>query len=365
MKRDLTIMTLDAGGTNFIFSAIRGGIEIVEPINFPSNAHNQKKCLETIINGFETIKKNLKEVDAISFAFPGPANYELGILENLPNFNAFNGGVALTSMLEYHFSIPVFINNDGNLFAYGEALFGVLPAVNKCLEEAGSEKKFKNLIGITLGTGFGCGIIINNQLINGDNSSAAGIHNTPNPSNPQWNAEESVSTRAIIRTYGQLSNHPMVDELMPKQIAAIAKGEQKGDKEAAIAAFKWYGKNLGISIANALALIDGLVVIGGGITKSWNLFSDTMFEEIDKKYITQNNKLVNRLSVRVFSLEDKSTANSFYKGGQAKIKIPGTSHFISYDNMARTGIAISKLGASKATALGAYAFALHKLKDQL
>ena len=362
-ENDLTVMTLDAGGTNFIFSAIRNGIEIIRPFNSPSNAHHQKKCLETIISGFDRIRKLLKRVDAISFAFPGPANYELGIIEDLPNFKAFNGGVALGSMLEYRFGVPVFINNDGNLFAYGEALYGVLPEVNKNLKEAGSEKQFKNLIGITLGTGFGCGFVLDEQLIIGDNSRAAEIHNTLNPINPNWNAEENVSTMAIIRAYKEYSKK--TTPLMPKEIAKIALGEQKGDMSAALEAFRLYGKNLGASIANTLALIDGLVVVGGGITKSWDLFSDAMFIELNKKYLTRENESINRLSLDVFNLEDKSTLSSFYQGRSVEIDIPSTSHTISYDNMPRTGIIVSKLGANKASALGAYAFALKQLNSIL
>ena len=69
------ILTLDAGGTNFVFSAYQGGKEIVEPITFPSNAHDLKKCIETIFTGFESVKAKLKKpADAISFAFPGPAD---------------------------------------------------------------------------------------------------------------------------------------------------------------------------------------------------------------------------------------------------------------------------------------------------
>ena len=47
----------------------------------------------------------------------------------------------------------MYINNDGNLFAYGEALAGALPYVNSCLESVGSNRRYKNLLGITFGTG--------------------------------------------------------------------------------------------------------------------------------------------------------------------------------------------------------------------
>jgi len=68
------VMTLDAGGTNFVFSAIQGNVEIVSPVTFPSHADNLDNSLATIVNGFTEIKKQLPaRAVAISFAFPSLA----------------------------------------------------------------------------------------------------------------------------------------------------------------------------------------------------------------------------------------------------------------------------------------------------
>ena len=150
------VLTLDAGGTNFVFSAIRECKEIVTPVCLPAASDNLDKCLSALLKGFSLVKDQLEDTPvAISFAFPGPADYKDGIIGDLPNFPAFRGGIALGPYLEEKFKIPVFINNDGNLFAYGEALAGALPAINEKLAAAGSPKRYKNLLGITLGTGFG------------------------------------------------------------------------------------------------------------------------------------------------------------------------------------------------------------------
>ena len=107
------------------------------------------------------MKKLLPEPPvAISFAFPGPADYKNGIIGDLPNFPAFRGGVALGPFLQKHFDIPVYINNDGDLFAYGEALAGALPELNAAIKAAGGTKQYKNLLGITFGTGFGGGVVV-------------------------------------------------------------------------------------------------------------------------------------------------------------------------------------------------------------
>lgn len=97
-----------------------------------------------MVTGFSAIKLKLPEDPvAISFAFPGPADYVNGIIGDLKNLPAFQGGVALGAFLRNKFGIPVFINNDGDLFAYGEALAGALPEVNRMLRDAGKNKMYK------------------------------------------------------------------------------------------------------------------------------------------------------------------------------------------------------------------------------
>jgi len=154
------VMTLDAGRTGLKFSAIRGVELLVDPVTRPTEADNLDRCLHNIIDGFESIQKALPAAPvAISFAFPGPADYPRGVISNLKNFPAFEGDVALGPILEDKFQLPVFINNDGDLFAYGGAIAGFLPYVNDLLVDARSPKEYHNLFGVTLGTGFGGGIV--------------------------------------------------------------------------------------------------------------------------------------------------------------------------------------------------------------
>lgn len=358
------VLTLDAGGTNFVFSAIQSNEEIAGPIVYPSYADDLEKCLNTIISGFEFLASKLdQKPDAISFAFPGPADYEQGIIGNLPNFPAFKGGVPMGPMLEDKFEIPVFINNDGNLFAYGEALSGILIDTNKKLKEAGSILQHKNLIGLTLGTGFGCGLVLDKGLIVGDNSCGAEIHNTLNKTNPNWNAEESVSTRAIQRVYFEEAKLKFDKKIMPKDIYNIAKDQYPGDIEAAKKAFEVYGENLGSSIANIVTLFDGLVAIGGGITAAADLFAPAMFNELNRTLEDYKGNVNSRLSFQIFDLENEDTFETYASGKVVEFQVPGSNRIVKYDSMPRIGVGFSKLGASKATFLGAYAYALQKLDN--
>jgi glucokinase len=108
-KDPRVVLTLDAGGTKFAFSAVQGDREVVEPVTLPSNAHDLPLCLETIVEGFTKVKEKAPAPPvAVSFAFPGPADYPRGIIGALGNLPAFKeGGVALGPMLADRFG-PVF-----------------------------------------------------------------------------------------------------------------------------------------------------------------------------------------------------------------------------------------------------------------
>ena len=95
MENNELIMTLDAGGTNLVFSAICRGEEIVEPVHMPSSTDDLEGCLQTIVAGFEAVKRLLHDPHtAISFALPCPSYYEGVIIGgNLPNLKSFLGGV--------------------------------------------------------------------------------------------------------------------------------------------------------------------------------------------------------------------------------------------------------------------------------
>jgi len=227
------ILSLDAGGTNFEFNAIRGGEELLKPTILSAKGDNLESILKTIIKGFEETQNQISEnISAISFCFPGPADYEKGIIGDLQNLPAFRGGVALKSMLENHFHIPVFINNDGDLFAYGEAIAGFLPEINSLLKENENKKQYKNLLGVTFGTGFGGGIVINRQLFIGDNSAMGEINRISNKFYPQTSSEDSLSIRAIMRVFAQEANIDIKDCPEPKEIFEIGEGKIKGSLRA-------------------------------------------------------------------------------------------------------------------------------------
>lgn len=354
------VVTLDAGGTNFVFGAMCDGKPIGQSLTLPSSAHDLDLCLNTLISGFEQVINSLPERPvAISFAFPGPADYRNGVIGGyLPNFPSFRDGVALGPMLEHKFGIPVFINNDADLFAYGEAMGGALPRINRRLEECGSEKRYHNMLGYTFGTGFGFGFVMDGKLNLGDNSCVETFC-LKHSLHPEYIVEDGVAIRAVKRVYRELTEDSR--ELEPKDIFDIAEGKLEGDAEAAKRAFETLGRVAGDAMATAVTLMDGIIVIGGGLAAASKYFMPALLSEMRSRIRTMSGDELNRVQMNVYNLDDDTEFKKFASGSSTKIKVYGTDKEVVYDPEKRVGITISDIGASNAVSLGAYLYAIDNI----
>lgn len=356
------VLTLDAGGTNFVFSAMQGMTEVATPVRLPAHAKDLTKSLDSMVQGFTQVMAQLTQKPvAISFAFPGPADYPNGIIDNMGNLPAYGGGVALGAFLEETFGMPVYINNDGDLFVYGEAIAGFLPKVNRMLEEAGSPKRFNKLFGITLGTGFGGGLVADGQLYVGDNSAAGEIWITRNKRHPKCFAEEGVSIRAVQGTYARIAGIDKAQALSPKDIYEIGTGSRPGNKEAALTAFAELGEVIGDALANAITLLDGLIVIGGGLADAYPLFIDAVLREMNGTIESYGGDKLPRIVQKCFDLENPQHCTPFIAGDVRDIQVPGSGKTLRYDALKRLGIGHAVLDTSKAVSVGAYQYAIHQL----
>lgn len=360
------VLTLDAGGTNFVFNAVQDFKEILNPIVLPARHESLDIILQTIIDGFnECISKIPLYPSAVSFAFPGPAEYDLGIIGDLENLPLFRGGVALGPMLEKKFNIPVFINNDGDLFTYGEAIAGFLPYINQMLRESGSPKSYNNLLGVTFGTGFGGGIVSYNTLFTGDNNAQGEINRIRNKLYPDYSAEESTSVRGVQRVFAREACLEGESIPSPEEIFHMGSDPDHKYHHAAVKAFEELAVVAGDAVANAITLTDGLVVIGGGLSGAHSLFLPRLVEEMNHAFQSPEDKSLARMEIKAFNLENKVDLSLFLSGDRREIKIPYSETRIKYDPLKRTGVGISRLGTDKAVSTGAYAYALHRLNQSV
>ena len=351
------IFVLDAGGTGFKFSAVQDFKEIVEPFTIKTASETLEEQLQKIIDGFKRLKEQCGEPAAISFCFPGPADYPNGIIGDLANLPLFRGGVALKDMLENEFNVPVYINNDGDLFAYGEALGGVLQDVNALLEKAGNPKRYKNLVGLTLGTGFGGGVVLDGRLLQGDNSAGAEVWCMRNILYPNTSAEDSISIRGVRRVYAREAGIEFEAAPQPFDICEIA----LGNKEAALKAWDEFATVLADIIANIATVIDGIVVLGGGLSGAAKIFMPKVVEHLNTAYPGLDGNQIPRMEISAFNLDDEEGRNAFTATSGKMVKVHFSDKEVWYDPSKKIGVTATKLGTSSAVAIGAYAYAMNQI----
>lgn len=258
------IAGVDFGGTKIKFGLVlEDGNILGETLTLPTKSDRRgDEIVGTMIEGIERVVHDsdlaIQQIAGIGIGSPGPLDLHNGtILEapNLPTLHYF----PLKQTLENYFNLPVAINNDANCFVLGEAWFG-------------SAQNCSIVCGVTLGTGFGCGIVINRKIFEGSTGTAAEVWPSPYADR---NFEEYGSARAITRIYQQITDQ----KLEAKEIFALA---QENDSDA-IAAWSEFGVHLGKILAIISNLLDpDVIVIGGSVSHAWQYFYNSTTENLHK-----------------------------------------------------------------------------------
>jgi glucokinase len=162
MNQDKLAFGVDIGGTNSKIGLFDQSGVLLKYAHIPTTTDiAPEKFIEMVALNAEGM---LKEVRGLSLGDPqvvgvgagAPmANYYTGKIEHAPNLGWKN--VALKEALEKNFKAPAVIENDANLAALGEKKWG-------------SGQKFKNFVLVTLGTGVGTGLILENELFRGSDA---------------------------------------------------------------------------------------------------------------------------------------------------------------------------------------------------
>ena len=148
---------VDIGGTSIKGASINSKGEILDRFSLKVNKSDSAEVtvgnLCNIINDFKKEHVYEEDIAGIGIGVPGIADFDSGLLissPNLPTWNGFN----LKTFIKAKTGLEVYLNNDANVAALGEAVFG-------------SAKKYNDVIMLTLGTGVGGGIIINKHIYDG------------------------------------------------------------------------------------------------------------------------------------------------------------------------------------------------------
>ena len=235
---------VDLGGTNIRCGLIdndRVVTKLSEPCLSDRSENEVLEQLERLIS--QLINPSVK---GIGIGVPSVVDMQNGIVYNVTNIPSWKE-VHLKDILEKKFNLPVCVNNDSNCFALGEHAGGV-------------GKPFRNMLGVTLGTGVGAGVIINNELYSGSNTGAGEIGCLPYL---ERNYEYYCGSAFFVKFHGTTG----------KEAARLANA---GDARA-LKIWEEFGFHIGMLVQAILYAFDPeAIVFGGSISKAYSLFSVAM-----------------------------------------------------------------------------------------
>ncbi|MCJ8164388.1 ROK family protein [Pontibacter sp. E15-1] len=259
--KDQKVVGIDIGGTKVHIGVVQRG-QVIAELRIPTAAKSSKEAiLRDISDGIRQVID--PEVVGIGIGVPGLVDEKKGIVFDVQNIPSWTE-VRLKQHLERAFELPVYITNDANTYALGEKVYG-------------PGKPYQNMIGVTLGTGIGTGIIANNNLYSGAFSCAGEFGGMPYLDKT---LEDYCSGKFFLQAYGTPGD----------EMQALA---NTGDARA-IEAFQQFGHHLGNAIKIMLyALSPEAIFLGGSVSHCYPFFKEAMHKSVaDFPYRVVTDKLV-------------------------------------------------------------------------
>ena len=257
---------IDLGGTKICGVALDAETGLVsDPMERPTQ--RERPAGEIIDAIVATIRDLAVDQAAVIGVGLPTALDESGKLVDCPNLPTMTGA-RLPAALEGHLGLPVVTENDANCFAYGEWRWGAASGTSVCC-------------GITLGTGFGLGIVIDGCLYRGGHRNAGEIWCAPLPEGRT--VEDAVSGDGVVARYQERTGRVI-------EPAAIAQRARDGESDA-VGVWGEYGEALGFALCYTANLLDPeIVVVGGTMAAARDLFDRSM-KEVLKRHVYDIRKL--------------------------------------------------------------------------
>ena len=260
----MNILAIDIGGTMIKYGLVSSDGEILSTNKIETEA---EKGLENILNKIDNIFRRYKENNPVGVAVSGTGQIN-GIIGKVIGGNPIIPnwiGANLVKILEEKYNLPAVLENDVNCVAFGEKWIG-------------AGKDLSNFICLTIGTGIGGGIILNNQLFRGENFVAGEFGHILIK---KGEFEQFASTTALIRLVKERTGKT----LNGKEIFDLEKKEIVEYQEVIS---EWI-ENLTDGLSSIVYCFNPAnIILGGGVIEQGepliNRIKDSLFKKIGPQF---------------------------------------------------------------------------------
>ena len=260
---------IDLGGTNIRVGAVSGS-SIVHKAQVPTpHTTNPDVVTQAIIDLIRQVAA-ADTIEGIGIGVPSVVDWEKGIVYNVMNIPSWKE-VHIKDILEREFGVPVAVNNDANCFALGEKMYG-------------AARDYVDVVGLTLGTGVGAGLIFDGKLYSGRNTAAGEVCSLPYLDSDY----EHYCSSGFFVTKGTTGKD-----------AAQQASAGNADVQPI---WQEFGSHVGNLVKAVLLAYDPqAIVFGGSIAKAFKHFEQPMMQSLST-FMYPN--MVQRLKILVSELDD-------------------------------------------------------------
>ena len=256
---------LDLGGTNLKWAVVEGGSQprLTKTDRAPTDtSEGERSVVRQLIEVANTVVGGDERIDSIGLGMPGFIDPDAGITRLIPNIPGNWDRVPVIAQMTEALAMPVGLVNDARAFTLAE-------------HRLGAGRGAKAMLGITLGTGVGGGLILGGRLYLGHSGSAGEFgHQTVLPDGPRCNCGNYGCLEAVARADAIAANCGR--STAEEAVAAAREGDLRA-QEGLIDA----GRYLGIGAANVVVLLSvDRVVVGGGVAAAGDLLLNPMRTEL-------------------------------------------------------------------------------------
>lgn len=256
---------VDLGGTAIKLGRVEGD-ELVRRVEIDT-PHDGRLCLDAIAEAVRDLAAG-DPIPSVGIGLPGVIDLDRSRVIEAPNLE-FLRNLPAAEMLSERLSCPVFLENDANAAAFGEA-------------QVGAGRGVPDFLFLTLGTGVGGGVILDGQPFHGPGGMAGEIGHMTTGHDRQCGCGTVGCLEAIAsaRAMETLAAQELGRSLPLKELAAAAR---EGDKDA-LSVFRTSGLALGIALAQVALLLDlRIFLVGGGGAPTLDLLAPHALQELEKR----------------------------------------------------------------------------------
>ncbi|TMD72748.1 MAG: ROK family protein [Chloroflexi bacterium] len=259
---------LDVGGTNLKWAVIERDAEprLLKTGRLPTDTRGgEQSVVRQLLDVAQSIFSEVEGIESVGVGMPGVLDPAAGVTRFIPNIPGQWDGVQVTGEMTGAVKKPARLINDARAFALAE-------------HGLGAGRGATSMLGITLGTGVGGGLILGGRLYLGHEGTAGEFgHQTILPDGPRCNCGNQGCLEALARAdaIAAACGQPSVEE----SVVAARAGDRRAQQ-----GFRDVGRYLGIGASNVVVLVSvDRIVIGGGVAAAGEILLEPIRQEIRRR----------------------------------------------------------------------------------